>query len=224
MLNFDGHVELVDFGLSRQVDIEDISFKYKTFCGTPDYMAPEMWGPDGYDYRCDFFSLGVLLYEMLTGFPPLKRHAKSTLLSGVYGKIKYPNFVGGKLRKLIEWLLQKDPEDRPRAVRDLEPLLLEIGVDLRHVQKNYDYYQMPEKIDLNLKAKTKRPGNKMMDDRSLQKEFLVQQMLDKLGTWLKEPVQAKEKKIEDWFAKAKYIFYYEAGFCVESKCRDGTRA
>ena len=60
----DGYVKLVDFGFSKKLDS---GTKTWTFCGTPEYVAPEIILNKGHDKAVDFWSLGCLMYELLTG-------------------------------------------------------------------------------------------------------------------------------------------------------------
>lgn len=71
MLDRDGHVVLTDFGLSRQL----LDGRTHSFCGTVEYMAPEIiQRPDnGYNHLADFYSLGVVIFELLCGQPPYRR-------------------------------------------------------------------------------------------------------------------------------------------------------
>lgn len=76
LIDLDGHVRIADFGLSKIIKEEELS---NTICGSPEYLSPEMLqSGEGHDRRVDIYSLGVLLYEMLTGLPPFydKDHQK----------------------------------------------------------------------------------------------------------------------------------------------------
>jgi serine/threonine protein kinase len=69
-----GHIRIIDFGLSK-IGLEKNKLTY-SFCGTPEYLAPEIAKGTGHSYQADWWSLGALLYEMLSGRPPLYNKSK----------------------------------------------------------------------------------------------------------------------------------------------------
>lgn len=69
LLDAEGHVKLGDFGLAKD-NIWDPCQGGKSICGTPEYMAPEVLNKVGHGQAVDWWGLGMILYEMLTGLPP----------------------------------------------------------------------------------------------------------------------------------------------------------
>ena len=68
LINHDGHVKIADFGLSKYgLDSREVT---NSFCGSTEYMPPEMIQKSGHSYGVDFYTLGALLYELVTGLPP----------------------------------------------------------------------------------------------------------------------------------------------------------
>ncbi|KAM3139019.1 hypothetical protein pb186bvf_008830 [Paramecium bursaria] len=105
--NFD--VKLCDFGWCA----ENIHLKRKTFCGTYEYMAPEIVSDIAYDFTIDIWSVGVLLYELLHGYAPFKgkeyKEIQSNIKSGV---IRYSSTISQDAQDLIKGILQKEPSAR----------------------------------------------------------------------------------------------------------------
>jgi len=107
----DGHIKLTDFGLAKQ-DFNESSISY-TFCGSPEYMTPEMLSQEGHGFSLDCYTLGVLLYEMLTGLPPYySRDTQQMYIEVVKSKVSYPNYLSKDAVSLMKGLLQKDPKKR----------------------------------------------------------------------------------------------------------------
>lgn len=70
LIDVEGHIKLADFGLSKKLCKERGMTHSYSFCGSPEYMSPEMLLGEGHDRCLDYYTLGTLLYEMLTGLPP----------------------------------------------------------------------------------------------------------------------------------------------------------
>jgi serum/glucocorticoid-regulated kinase 2 len=81
LLDYTGHIALCDFGLCKLNMGDDETTN--TFCGTPEYLAPELLLGHGYTKAVDWWTLGVLLYEMLTGLPPCTGKSCRTLFDSV---------------------------------------------------------------------------------------------------------------------------------------------
>lgn len=76
LLDEHGYIVLADFGLAKFLNPTDSS---KSFCGTAEYLAPEILGMSGHNHSVDWWTLGVLLYEMSTGRPPFMDQNHHTL-------------------------------------------------------------------------------------------------------------------------------------------------
>ena len=111
LLDAKGHIKLTDFGLSKILEEEDD--KAYTICGTPQYLAPEILLRQGYDKMIDWWSLGCIMYEMLTGRLPfaIKRGCKMSMK--LYEKkVFFPSNIDNKAQDLIEKFLIVNPKER----------------------------------------------------------------------------------------------------------------
>ena len=88
-MDYDGYVSLADFGLAKFLQPKDQTF---SFCGTAEYLAPEILDMRGHGFGVDWWTLGILLYEMATGRPPFlnKSHHKLGILIRT-GRIVFPD-------------------------------------------------------------------------------------------------------------------------------------
>ncbi|KAK6199235.1 Serine/threonine-protein kinase [Scheffersomyces amazonensis] len=112
LLDYQGHIALCDFGLCKlNMGNDD---RTSTFCGTPEYLAPELLLNQGYTRSVDWWTLGTLLYEMLTGLPPFYDDDTNTMYRKILqNPLKFPGFLeGSDAQDLLIQLLQKDPKHR----------------------------------------------------------------------------------------------------------------
>ncbi|KAL2082189.1 hypothetical protein ACEWY4_022007 [Coilia grayii] len=110
LLDARGYVKLVDFGFAKELSR---GVKTYSFCGTPEYMAPEIIQNQGHDYAADFWSLGVLVYELLVGSPPFSSSEPQKIYSKILdGILKYPAFMSEAARSLISKLCRPRPGQR----------------------------------------------------------------------------------------------------------------
>lgn len=112
LLDARGHVRLTDFGLSKE-GITNSSSGANSFCGTPEYLAPEILNRQGHGRAVDWWSLGALLYEMLTGLPPFYCRDRERLFEKIRrGHLEYPRSLSSRAQLLLRGLLTKDPTKR----------------------------------------------------------------------------------------------------------------
>ena len=94
LLDKEGHIVITDFGFSKKVP--DITW---TLCGTPEYLAPEIIKSKGHNKAVDWWALGVLLYEMLTGYPPFSDENSFIIYEKILaGRITWPPQVDDNAR------------------------------------------------------------------------------------------------------------------------------
>ncbi|KAK4704175.1 protein kinase A, partial [Phenoliferia sp. Uapishka_3] len=106
LLGADGHVKITDFGFAKHVP--DITW---TLCGTPDYLAPEIVQSRGYNKSVDWYALGVLMFEMLAGYPPFFTEDSNPMRlyeKIIAGKVRYPAYFAPEAKDLLKSLLTSD--------------------------------------------------------------------------------------------------------------------
>lgn len=112
LLDAKGHIRLTDFGLSKE-GISSSSSGANSFCGTPEYLAPEILNRQGHGRAVDWWSLGALLYEMITGLPPFYCQDRERLFDYIRnGTLEYPSTVSKPAKRVLVGLLTKDPVRR----------------------------------------------------------------------------------------------------------------
>ena len=110
LLNDGGRILLADFGWSNFSD----GGVRKTFCGTPEYIAPEMLLKKGHDTRVDIWSIGVLMFELLSGYSPFVAKSNQDLYQNIRRlKIQWPKDMQPLAKNLIGKILKLNPLDRP---------------------------------------------------------------------------------------------------------------
>ena len=103
-----GYLKIADFGFAKIVP--DVTW---TLCGTPDYLAPEIIQSKGYGKAVDWYALGVLIFEMLAGYPPFYDEDHFRLYEKILsGKVKYPSHFDTSAKDLLKHLLTPDLSKR----------------------------------------------------------------------------------------------------------------
>jgi len=111
LLDFTGHIALCDFGLCKLNMTE--SDKTNTFCGTPEYIAPELLESRGYTKTVDWWTLGVLLYEMMTGLPPFYDEDVNHMYQRILNDpLLFPDDMQADAKSIMTGLLNRDPTKR----------------------------------------------------------------------------------------------------------------
>ena len=206
LLDEDGYIKLCDFGSSVIIRGTE---KVKNFAGSPEYAAPEIITYSGHNFMCDWWSLGILIYELLYGNTPFFNMDKTRMYDLINtGAISFPKFiqiegeekprnykVSEDAKNIISKFLEKDPGTR----------LGRQGLD---EIKKHPFFSGINFDDLN-KKKIKPPfrPNFSKEEQDLtnnfDEEYLKLEISDSpIGDW------AKEKEYSNWFDN----FNKESGF------------
>ncbi|KAK7677768.1 Serine/threonine protein kinase, AGC [Cerrena zonata] len=111
LLDYTGHIALCDFGLCK-LNMKD-SDTTNTFCGTPEYLAPEILYNQGYSKVIDWWTLGVLLYEMLSGLPPFFDENTDVMYQKILNDpLVFGDEISPQARSILTKLLDRDPTRR----------------------------------------------------------------------------------------------------------------
>ena len=110
LLDSEGHLKLADFGFAKHLPGGKRTY---TLCGTPDYLAPEVILNKGHGRAVDWWALGILIYEMLAGYPPFcDNDALGTYQRILKGQVTFPSHVSPGAKDIIRRLLQTDLSKR----------------------------------------------------------------------------------------------------------------
>ncbi|XP_066228959.1 ribosomal protein S6 kinase alpha-2 isoform X3 [Saccopteryx leptura] len=117
LLDEEGHIKITDFGLSKEaIDHDKRAY---SFCGTVEYMAPEVVNRRGHTQSADWWSFGVLMFEMLTGSLPFQgKDRKETMALILKAKLGMPQFLSAEAQSLLRALFKRNPCNRLGAGSD----------------------------------------------------------------------------------------------------------
>jgi len=129
LLDLQGHLKITDFGFAKKVPERTL-----TLCGTPEYLAPEIIQSKGHGKAVDWWALGILLYEMLVGYPPFFDESPFRIYEKILeGKLHFPKWIDSRAKDLIKQLLTLDHTKRlgtlKRGVGDIKKHKYYSGID-----------------------------------------------------------------------------------------------
>ncbi|XP_075039137.1 protein kinase C delta type isoform X1 [Mixophyes fleayi] len=159
MLDKDGHIKIADFGMCKENIFAEN--KASTFCGTPDYIAPEILLGHKYTFSVDWWSFGVLLYEMLIGQSPFHGDDEDELFESIrVDTPHFPRWITKESKDILEKLFERDPTKRLGIIGNIK---------LHAFFKTINWTALEKKeVDPPFKPKVKSPGDYTNFDR----EFL----------------------------------------------------
>ena len=110
LLTEEGHIKITDFGFAKSLKPNEKTF---TLCGTPEYLAPEVIQQKGHSFPCDWWGVGVLIYEMTCGHAPFMDQNPFKLYEKIiHTEVAFPEDFDPALEQLVLGLLDKDANTR----------------------------------------------------------------------------------------------------------------
>jgi len=172
LLHQSGHICLTDFGLSK--DLDPMNLESHTFCGTPEYLAPEILQKHGHGMAVDWWSLGILCYELSTGQPPFYHSNLHTM----YRKIRtdtarFPVYMAAQCKDFISKLLIRNPKNR----------LGSEGGDVKDLQKHpwFNNLNWDDLLQCKVDPPYKPYVKSIMDVTNFSVEFTGEKVQDTFG-------------------------------------------
>ncbi len=171
VIDLNGYIKLTDFGLA-ECNVNEFN-KAKDFCGTPEYLAPEFFSDSGYSKEIDWWSLGVLIYEMVCGRPPFVAKSRETLFKMIQNpSVYYPNDISEDIVDFLNKIFIANP-------------LLRLGHNGAEEIKNHPFFK-PVNWDVIIDKKQRPPFmpriQNLFDTKYIHQEFLDEEAIDSLRT------------------------------------------
>jgi len=163
-----GHICITDLGLSKDISQGEAT----SFCGTPEYLAPEILKGGAHGKPVDWWSLGILLYELTVGIPPFYSQNVNEMYHKIqHGALRFPPFLTEECRELIIGLLNRNPDERlGSATGDVE------NIKAHAFFKDIDFEKLMKKeLEPPYKPKVKTGAE---DSSNFDKQFTDEQVVD----------------------------------------------
>ena len=158
LIDKEGHFKLADFGLAKENVINDIP--NKTFCGSPQYLSPEMLSKEGTTKSSDIYGIGAILYEMVTQSPPFFNQDTDLMYKNISeNNLMFPEFISDELKDLLKKMMEKDPKKRI-GINDIKKhnFFADLDWDLilnKKIQPPVEMVDIREEYDLKEKVNFK---------------------------------------------------------------------
>jgi len=159
------HIKIADFGLSKEFGVEQMA----TSCGTPDYVAPEVLSGEVYDKEVDIWSIGVITYVLLCGFPPFFGETQKELFENILsGNYDFPNpewaGVSDDAKNFIKKMLVVNPEKRYTAEQCLkDKWLMDLTTPAKTGIKRLETFSVAKFKEYTQKYKEANPRQRIDD-------------------------------------------------------------
>uniref|UniRef100_A0A673H3I2 Protein kinase C n=1 Tax=Sinocyclocheilus rhinocerous TaxID=307959 RepID=A0A673H3I2_9TELE len=172
LLDAEGHCKLADFGMCKEGILEGITTT--TFCGTPDYIAPEILQELEYGPSVDWWALGVLMYEMMAGQPPFEADNEDDLFESIlHDDVLYPVWLSKEAVSILKAFMTKSPSKRLGCVVSQG---LEEAIKVHPFFKEIDWVLLEQrkiKPPFKPRIKTKRDVNNFDQDFTREEPVLT---------------------------------------------------
>ena len=160
LIDVDGHVKLADFGLAK----ENVSTNVpnKTFCGSPQYLSPEMISKEGATKASDIYGIGAILFELISGAPPFFSQDENLMYKNISeNRLMFPEFFSEELKDLLRRMLDKNPQNRIGISNDKNDL------------KNHEFFR-----DINWDDIMKKKVNPPVEMVDVRKEYDLKEKVE----------------------------------------------
>jgi len=173
LLDADGHCKIADFGMCKE-GMSESSKMTSTFCGTPDYIAPEILQDLPYNESVDWWALGVLMYEMMAGQPPFEADNEEDLFESIqHDDVLYPVWLSKDAISILKGFMTKNPTKRLGCIEGRKEAAI-LSHPFFHEKINWELLEKREiKPPFKPKIKSKYDANNFDKDFTCEEAVLT---------------------------------------------------